>query len=308
MLLSIIIPVYNAGERVKKCLESIGRLEEKNLEIIVINDGSTDNTAEYFKEFQDRDNRFQFIEKVNSGVSDTRNYGLSIAKGKYVAFVDADDTITEGYNQIIEVIKRNECDLYGFNLTISMNGNESILEKVYLKKGINNQEILLKEFFAGRSNSVCTHIYKTEIINREKLAFESKVKMGEDLLFNARYFQLANGIYFFDMAPYVYDVGNTGSAVHIQKLSYLEDYMKIYDELVNLRTRYGGMEIRKSEYLQQVYQVLKYHGRTLEKQYEERFRNSILFKEIIGEQYNGKWKLQVKRLLLKARAYKIFLP
>lgn len=308
MILSIIIPVYNAGKRVRKCLESVSRLEETDIEIIVINDGSTDDTAEYFEAFRDRDNRFLFVEKANSGVSDTRNYGLSIAKGEYVAFVDADDTITEEYNQIIEGIKHNECDLYGFNLVISMNGNESILEKVYLKNGINNKEILIKEFFAGRSNSVCTNIYKTEIINREKLAFESNVKMGEDLLFNARYFQLANGIYFFDRAAYVYDVGNTGSAVHIQKLSYLEDYMKIYDELVNLRTRYSGMEIRKSEYLQQVYQVLKYHGRTIEKQYEERFRNSTLFKEIMAERYSGKWKLIIKQLLLRYRVYRLYMP
>lgn len=308
MLLSIIIPVYNAGTEIKKCLDSISKLEEEQLEIIVINDGSTDNPEKYFEYYQNTDKRFRFYMKENSGVSDTRNLGLSLCKGKYVAFVDADDTVTEEYNQIIDILKKVDYDLYSFNFRLCFNGNESIVEKKCLQEGINDKRILIQEFFAGRSNNVWNHIYKTEIIRREKMHFEKDVKMGEDLLFNAKYIQVVDGVYFENVAPYVYNADNTGSAMHDKKLSYLDDYIKIYDELVNIRNKYPGNIIDKGNYLLQVYEVLKYHGRKMSVEQEKKLRKSRLFKAIMSKTFSGDWKLTVKQLLLRFYVYRIWIP
>lgn len=308
MLLSIIIPVYNAGAQIKKCLDSISKIKEEEIEVIVINDGSTDKTESCLEEYRNKDKRFSFYKKENSGVSDTRNLGLSLCNGKYVTFIDADDTITEEYNQIIDIIKTNDCDLYSFDFVLCFNGTEKLLEKVHLRKGINDKETLIKEFFAGRSNNVWNHIYKTEIIRREQLLFEKEVKMGEDLLFNAKYIQLVEAVYFIDKAPYIYNADNTGSAMHNKRLSYLDDYIKIYDELVDVRSRYEGSEIDKGNYLLQVYEVLRFHGKTMTKEQEKRIRNSRLFAELMAESFRGQLKLIVKQFLLRFYLYRIWIP
>ena len=90
-LVSIIVPVYNTEKYLSKCLDSIVNQTYKNLEIILINDGSTDNSKAICEDFAKKDKRIQVINKENSGVSVSRNKGLSLAKGNYIAFIDADD-------------------------------------------------------------------------------------------------------------------------------------------------------------------------------------------------------------------------
>lgn len=308
MLLSIIIPVYNAGSKIRECIDSIRKLEEVDLEIIVINDGSTDDTEEYLKEYAGEDKRFRFYKKENSGVSDTRNYGLSLCQGKYVTFIDADDVITGEYNRIIDIIKKTDFDLYTYNFILSVKEKQTLVEKAYLKDGVNNKNLLMKEFFAGRSNSVWNNIYRTDIIKKQNIAFNKSVKMGEDLLFNAKYVQVVDEVYFTGIAPYVYKADNMGSAMHNKKLSYLDDYMLIYDELVDIRNKYPGNIIDKGNYLLQVYEVLKYHGRKMSVEQEKKLRKSKLFKAIMSKTFSGDWKLTVKQLLLRFYVYRIWIP
>ena len=96
-LVSIIVPVYNAQSHLSRCLESICGQEYKNLELIVINDGSKDKSLPVCEEFRKKDSRILLVDKANSGVSDTRNLGLKLAGGKYVQFVDSDDYIAPDY-------------------------------------------------------------------------------------------------------------------------------------------------------------------------------------------------------------------
>ena len=98
-LVSIIVPVYNAQSHLSRCLESICGQEYKNLELIVINDGSKDKSLPVCEEFRKKDSRILLVDKANSGVSDTRNLGLKLAGGKYVQFVDSDDYIDPDFTQ-----------------------------------------------------------------------------------------------------------------------------------------------------------------------------------------------------------------
>lgn len=308
MLLSIIIPVYNAGKMIGKCLDSIRHLEEEDIEVIVINDGSTDDTAKYLECCCDKDNRLRLYEKENSGVSDTRNYGVSLCQGKYITFVDADDEISEEYNQLISMLKKTDYDLYSFDFKLCIAGNENVVEKKYLQEGVNNKEIFVREIFAGRSNNVWNHIYKTQIIRCEKIFFEKEVKMGEDLLFNLKYLQFVKCGYYINQTLYRYNGDNTGSAVHNKKLSYLDDYIKIYNELIKMKNKYPENEIDKGNYLLQVYEVLKYHGRAMKKEQEKRLRNSNLFRDIMTASFFGQWNLIIKQILMKFYLYKIWIP
>ena len=88
---SIIVPIYNTEQYLKKCIDSLINQTYKNLEILLINDGSTDNSDSICNEYVKKDNRIKYYKKENTGVSDTRNYGIKEAKGSYLTFVDSDD-------------------------------------------------------------------------------------------------------------------------------------------------------------------------------------------------------------------------
>ena len=88
-LISIVIPVYNVASYLPKCLESVIRQTYENLEIIIVDDGSTDNGLDICKQYQSSDNRIKVYHKENGGLSDARNYGINYATGKYITFIDS---------------------------------------------------------------------------------------------------------------------------------------------------------------------------------------------------------------------------
>ena len=96
-LISIIVPAYNASKYIEKCLNSILSQTYKNFEIIVVNDGSTDNTLDILKKCSEQSDKIKIVAQKNKGVSAARNNGLEHAKGQYIAFVDADDTLEQEF-------------------------------------------------------------------------------------------------------------------------------------------------------------------------------------------------------------------
>ena len=105
-LVSVIVPIYNAQDHIARCVESIRRQTYKNLEILLLNDGSKDVSLEVCKMYANVDPRIVLIDKANSGVAATRNMGLREAKGKYLQFVDADDTIQPYATEMLVPTKR----------------------------------------------------------------------------------------------------------------------------------------------------------------------------------------------------------
>ena len=111
-LISIIIPVYNAESYIRRCIESVLSQTYKEIQVILINDGSTDNTLSILEEYSRSDSRIQLINKDNSGVSKTRNIGIDISDGEYIGFVDADDYLEpEMYEKLYNAIKKTAADV-----------------------------------------------------------------------------------------------------------------------------------------------------------------------------------------------------
>ena len=111
-LISLIIPCYNTSSTIGKCLHTVINQSYQNLEIIIINDGSTDKTSEIIKEFQEKDLRIIIINQENSGVSKARNEGINLATGDYICFVDSDDWVEEDYCSILyQSIVENKADI-----------------------------------------------------------------------------------------------------------------------------------------------------------------------------------------------------
>ena len=140
-LVSIIVPVYNAQSHLSRCLESICGQEYKDLELIVINDGSKDKSLPVCEEFRKKDSRILLVDKANSGVSDTRNLGLKLAGGKYVQFVDSDDYIAPDYTaRLVEAAEKTGADLvispYTMVIPAGASKPEQVLEKIQDDLGV----------------------------------------------------------------------------------------------------------------------------------------------------------------------------
>lgn len=145
-LVSIIVPIFNTAEYLRECLDSLKNQSYENLEIIMVNDGSTDNSAAICKEYCEKDNRFSLIEQKNQGLGASRNIGLEHASGEYVCFVDSDDYVHEKYVEILyENLNKYQTDIsmcsymrfrYGKIENVEVMNRCSILTKYQMLKDI----------------------------------------------------------------------------------------------------------------------------------------------------------------------------
>lgn len=177
--ISIIIPCYNAEDTIKKCLDSIICQTIKPYEVIIIDDGSTDNTTKICKEYITNEyNNFKYYRKQNGGVSSARNMGIDRAKGDYLAFIDADDTIDEKYIETLSMIVNNSnSDIIVFSF-VKNRFNCRKKAPRYLEKN----DALGRIICDPRITSGCLNkIYKKQIVNKVRF-IDSPI--AEDLAFN----------------------------------------------------------------------------------------------------------------------------
>ena len=122
-LISIVIPVYNAEKYIDRCMESIVSQTYQSIEIIAVDDGSSDKSVDKLREWKNKDKRIKVIEKENTGVSDTRNKGICAAKGTYLCFVDVDDYLEKKYVEVLhDTIVKDETDIVSCNFITEYEG------------------------------------------------------------------------------------------------------------------------------------------------------------------------------------------
>ena len=197
MKISVIIPVYNVEKYLAQRLESIAGQSYENLEIIIVNDGSTDRSEEICGKFEAMDSRIKLINQSNSGVSVARNTGIENATGDYITFVDSDDWLEkEMYNSMIsQVTKFPEldmvmCDTVQIAGKLKKRSSEFIRGGYYSKVDIISAlypTLLVTEDFAKIPVvSACTTMIRRNILIKKKICFEPSLKYSEDYLFMAR--------------------------------------------------------------------------------------------------------------------------
>ncbi len=173
--LSIIIPVYNSEKTIKKCIESVLKQKNNDIEIVIINDGSTDNSENIIKEYIEKYQEIiSYYKKENTGVADTRNYGIKKAKGKYIMFLDSDDFIADDFYNTINKYMDQDIDLIKFKLQrLDENGNITekvdgpVFENITGEEGFKllySTDVLL--------DSPCIYIIKKEIFTKNELYFK----------------------------------------------------------------------------------------------------------------------------------------
>lgn len=210
-LISIIVPVYNAGCYLQRCIDSLLNQTYPNIEIILIDDGSTDNSARICDVISQKDSRIKIVHQENQGVSAARNKGLDIATGSYIGFVDADDTVQpEMYSELYKMLIENNVDLSICNQSLVIGSKtvvDSILEDVsYFNKDDAIEQVLLGKTFRG---GPCNKLFKADLC--KNLKFDIDISIGEDLLFFIKYLLKCEKIIFIPQSYYNYFI-HEGSA------------------------------------------------------------------------------------------------
>lgn len=208
-LVSVIVPVYNAEKYLKKCIQSIVNQSLNNIEIIIIDDGSIDNSKDIIKSFEEKDIRIKVLYQENSGVSSARNNGINNATGKYIGFVDSDDYIDlEMYESMYSKAEEFDADIVVCNVRDVFEDKENISLK--LEEGlINIKDIkpknFLKDKYFSLGSAVWHKIFKKSFIVENNIKFINYSEVSsEDTIFNLQAMLKAKNIYCIDKPFYNY--------------------------------------------------------------------------------------------------------
>lgn len=244
MLLSVIIPVYNAEKFLQATVESVIAQDFDDFEVILVNDGSKDHSAELCDALAKAHKQVVVIHKENGGVSSARNAGIDAAKGKYVTFIDADDKI--GKNMFSDLLQecesKNADKAFCGHYEIKCNG-EHILHNPDLppRKLLNRGSVINSMLLTGcmgdsYMNSVWGGMYKTELLRKHNLRFKQR-PMGEDWYFNMLYCDLIESAVYVDEPYYIY-VRNGESATARYHTQQFELWLENRELRHNISTKY----------------------------------------------------------------------
>ena len=226
-LVSIIVPIYNVEKYLNKCIDSIINQTLKDIEIILVNDGSSDNCGNIIDEYAKQDERIIAIHKENGGQSSARNMGLDIAKGKYVGFIDSDDWIEldmyESMYQRIEATSSDVCvcgrNQYSneYRFENSLNLDNEVFDFNHYKK----QDYIVNRLFYKHTVSTCNKIYKLDLVHKNNIKFKDVSYVGsEDALFNYSFVLIANKICSVNRS-YYNNLGRIGSTTRNYNKGYM---------------------------------------------------------------------------------------
>ena len=236
ILISVIVPVYNVELYLDRCISSIINQKYKQIEVLLIDDGSTDSSLDICRYWEQRDNRITVIHQKNAGVSAARNVGIDHSNGQYISFIDSDDIVDENiysefeeqYKKGIDIIRFRCKTLYGKFRVVSENLVEGELN---LNSSIDKYNL----FFNGHTfGSVCFTIFKKNIISNHR--FNSNYKYGEDYLFYFNVLENVSTIYISNKILYYYMI-NYFSATRrkdiTKELKEIKDHFNVDFEVTN---------------------------------------------------------------------------
>lgn len=202
ILISVITPCYNASRYLSQSIESVINQKFKDWELILIDDGSTDNTLEICKSYQEKDARIRVYHQENSGVSVARNKALKMARGQYITFIDSDDWFAEdAFPTFINAIKKYDADRYTFN-RYTFNDGRTLKSDLYPSEIVRTGDQLkwaaiqmIYPYYDKIKNGVIVNgtrgvncnVYRRSMIAENHIEFKEGMKVGEDALFNYEY-------------------------------------------------------------------------------------------------------------------------
>ena len=253
--ISIIIPVYNVDAYISNCLDTVCAQTLSDIEIIIVNDGSTDNSPAICRKYAESDSRIRYIEQKNQGIASARNAGLYEASGEYIGFVDPDDWIEpDMYEQMYDAACKANADIVCCNAY----NNESDKRIVYIKPGTYDREGIKKTIFPrllacyNKSGYECSfrwynwmRIYRTALLKEYNITFDSKLRKLQDMPFTFRS-TIHSSVYCYLGNSYLYhyrmNSGSVTSAYQKEQWKYAKELIFVMREYISEFTEYDFSE------------------------------------------------------------------
>lgn len=201
--ISVIVPVYNAEEYLRDCINSLISQTYKNLELIFIDDGSIDASGQILDQEKALDDRIRVIHQKNIGSSRSRQKGIDISTGDYITFVDADDKINiNAYDVIMSKIEK-DVDILQFGISIDFVSENYSIKRFFESSSLDKEELIERSIESEVFSFVWNKLYKKELLENE-IFFPEKFNQGEDFVFNCRAFSKAKKIQNINDILYLY--------------------------------------------------------------------------------------------------------
>lgn len=262
--ISVIVPVYNTIGELSRCLKSIVKQTYRSLEIICIDDGSTDGSEQIVDEFAEMDSRIKVVHKANGGESSARNVGLKIATGEYIAFCDCDDWLDEDmYENLAETLKNEKIDMVASSWYREKKGVcRKIRNELPVKASIFGRDELLKYLYKRDSYRgfayMWNKLYKRELFYDEQgnlILFDESLQLGADVVCLAEIALNVKTAKYIDRAFYHYNQREQ-SGCHTKNLKKFRDWVRAY-EIIIQRFEEEHIEREVIDYLKR---FLVYHS------------------------------------------------
>lgn len=292
-LITIIMSAYNSEKTIKESIYSALNQSYSNIEVIIIDDGSTDNTVNILNEIKDK--RLRIICKENNGPAIARNYGINEAKGDYILFLDSDDRIDANIlKKLVEIINKEYFDVILFKTVFEKNGK--IIDNCKLESFRFNEEdikIIQKSVYNKFAkyneilgfDGICGKIINREFLNKNEIRYPKFIFRMEDAIFCQRMYRNAKKLYFLSEIGYYY-VQRSDSICHKFNKNICENCNKALKELHDLSDNYNDFYIKCITALS-VCETLYFFDKNYEKKYKElkveyfKLINKGYFKEAI---------------------------
>lgn len=235
--ISIIIPVFNNEKYIGRCLDSVSG-KGKDVEILVIDDGSTDHTYDIIKEYKYRYNNIKYFYQKNAGVSTARNKGIDIATGKYIFFLDSDDYMSADGIEKLEKYANTNYDLivFPYNLVKNTENKNEKIQQDERTAVIDDSNKMIKSALIGDTvvrdfkkqdmRSSCSKLIKLDIIKKNKIKYDKQIIIAEDMIFMLYVYSCVKGTLFVNTSVYFY-FQNNSSAINSYHSNYIQNIKNV---------------------------------------------------------------------------------
>lgn len=242
-LVSIIIPVFNGEKHIEKCIKSLLKQTYQEIEVLIINDGSTDRTKEIVEECAKGDNRVVLVNQKNEGVSVARNIGIERARGKYILFVDSDDSLIENaINELVEESSNSNYDIILFGFCVNgdsrRKNDTETLRKIEKLKLVNTKSQVINSIIST-FNNIHGYIWRAMYLRKSLMVnnvlFPVGIKISEDYMFLLKAVAAAKSVKVISKELYLYNLGESSMSIKyiptlLHDMMYVNQWM--FDNIV----------------------------------------------------------------------------
>lgn len=284
---TIVVAIYNVEKYMDKCIESICQQSYKNLEIILVDDGSIDGSTKKCDTWSQRDERIRVVHKENGGVSTARNAGIGEASGELIVFVDGDDWLErEAVTILVDNYEKGVLVTAGYYID-NHRTNQAVVKERRTKAIVGEKEVVVSLFEKGLFSPIWNKIYDLDVIRNNNITFDEKMSLGEDIVFNLTYMSWCKGkICNIDKPLYHYVRRNIESLDN----KYCDRFDEIQKIIYECFFDYLGEDMRRSEQWRRI-QMLYFNSLivAIDNVYVNRFRfNKKQYKEIVNKRIFNK--------------------